>query len=100
MHAANPEIVGMHAGARGALVKYHELFALFKTPQRRRQGANVHRLGGNVEQMREQPSDLAIQHADELAPSGNSEAEQLFGGETERMLLVHRRDIVEPVEVR
>src|SRR6266403_615517 len=99
MHAANPEIVGMHAGARGALVKYHELFALFKTPQRRRQGANVHRLGGNVEQIREQPSDLAIQHADQLASSGNRDAKQLFGRQAERMFLVHRRNIVEPIEV-
>ena len=100
MHAADPEIVGMHASARGALIEYHELFALFKTPQRRRQRADVQRLGGNVEQVREQPSDLAIEHADELASSRNRDAKQLFGCQTERVFLVHRRDVVEPVEVR
>src|SRR5258708_6321 len=92
--------VGMHASARSALIEYHELFALFKTPQRRRQRADVHRLGGNVEQVREQPSDLAIEHADELASSRYRDAKQLFGCQTERVFLVHRRDVVEPVEVR
>src|SRR6267378_7259901 len=49
--------------------------------------------------MREQPSDLAIEHADQLASSGDRDAKQLFGRQAERMFLVHRRDIVEPVEV-
>jgi hypothetical protein len=34
-----------------------------------------------------------------LPPAWNGNAQQLFRRETERMLLVHRRDIVEPVEV-
>ena len=32
MHAANPEIVGMHASAGGALVKPHQLLALLEAP--------------------------------------------------------------------
>src|SRR6266478_98665 len=50
--------------------------------------------------MRKQPSDLAIKHANELAASWNRDAQQLFGRETKRMFLVHRRDVVEPVEIR
>src|SRR5208282_78683 len=50
--------------------------------------------------MRQQTADFAVQHADELPASGNLDAEQLFRREAERMLLVHRRHIVEPVEIR
>ena len=66
MHAADAEIGRMHARARGALVEHHQLLALLEAPQRRRQRADVHRLRGDVEDVREQPPDLAIEHADEL----------------------------------
>ena len=100
MHAADPEIGRMHARAGGALVKHHQLFALFKAPQRRGQRADVHRLRGDVEQMRQDAADLAIQHPDQLPAARHRDAEQLFRRQTERMLLIHRRDIVEPVEIR
>ena len=99
VHAADPEIVRMHACARGALVKYHQLLALLEAPQRRRQRADIHRLRRDVEEMREQAADLAIEHADELTAPGNRDAQQFLGCQTERMFLVHRRDIIEPVEV-
>jgi len=37
MHAAEPgkEISGMHPRTRGAIVNHHQLFAIFKAPQRR-----------------------------------------------------------------
>ena len=86
--------------AGGALVKHHQLFALFKAPQRRGQRADVHRLRGDVEQMRQDAADLAVQHPDQLAAARHGYAEQLFRREAERVLLIHRRDIVEPVEIR
>ena len=49
--------------------------------------------------MRQQPSDLAIEHADELRALGHREAEQLFRRQAEGMLLVHRRDIVELIQI-
>ena len=100
MHAADAEIGRMHPRAGGALVKHHQLFALFKTPQRRGQRADVHRLRGDVEQMRQDAADLAIEHPDQLPAARHLDAEQLFRRETERVLLIHRRDIVEPVEIR
>ena len=100
MHAADPEIGRMHAAAGGALVKHHQLFALFKTPQRRGQRADVHRLRGDVEQMRQDAADLAVQNPDQLPAARHGDAEQLFRRQTKRVLLVHRRDIVEPVEIR
>ena len=35
-----------------------------------------------------------------MSAARHLDAEQFFGGETEGVLLVHRRDIVEPVEIR
>ena len=57
--AARTEIIGVHARAAGALIEHHQLFAFFIAPERRRQGADVHRLRGDVEQMRQQTADLA-----------------------------------------
>ena len=53
MHAADPEIVGMHAGAGCALIEDHQLLAFREAPERRRQCADIHGLRGDVEQMRQ-----------------------------------------------
>ena len=100
VHAADAEIGRVHARARGALVEHHQLLALLETPQRRGERADVHRLRGDVEEVREQPSDLAEQHADELRAPRHRQPKELLGREAERMLLVHRRDVIEPVEIR
>jgi hypothetical protein len=100
MHATQPEIGRMHARTGGALIKYHQLFALFKAPQRRGQRADVHCLRGDVEQMRQDAADLAIEHADQLAAARHRDAEQFFRSQAEGVLLVHRRDVIEPVEIR
>ena len=100
VHAAGPHVIGVHARAGGALVEHHQLLALLEAPERRRQGADVHRLRGDVEEMRKQAPDLGIEHADELTALRHLEPEQLLDGEAEGMLLVHRRDVIEPVEIR
>src|SRR5262245_20583540 len=100
VHASDAEIIRVHASSRGALIKHHELLALFESPERRRERADVHRLRGHIRQMRKQPPDLAIEHADELGALGHGETEQLLGREAEGVLLVHRRDVIESVEIR
>src|SRR5262249_48550127 len=50
--------------------------------------------------MGEQPADLGIHHAEELRAFGDVDSQELLGCQRERMLLVHRRDVVEPVEIR
>ena len=50
--------------------------------------------------MRQETADLAVENADQLAATRYLDAEQLFGRKTKRVLLVHRGDIVEPVEIR
>ena len=79
MHAADPEIVCMHTCARGALVKYHQLLSLLEAPQRRCQRADIHRLRCDVEKVREQAANLAIEHPDKLTAPGNGDAQQFLG---------------------
>ena len=66
MYAARPEVGGMHAGSGGTLVEDHQLLALLKAPERRRQRTDIHGLGRDVEEMRQQTADLGIEHANEL----------------------------------
>ena len=99
VHAAHAEILGVHAAARGALVEHHQLLALLEAPQRRGERADVHGLRRDVEEVREQAADLGVEHADELGALGHLHAEQLFGRQAEGVLLVHRRHVVEAVEV-
>ncbi len=99
VHAAEAEVLGVHAAAGGALVEHHQLLALLEAPQRRGERADVHGLRGDVEQVGEQAADLGIEHADQLGALGHLQLEQLLAGQAEGVLLVHRRDVVEPVEV-
>ena len=100
MHAAGPEIGRVHARARRALVEHHQLLALLEAPERRSERADVHRLRRDVEQVRQNPPDLGIEHADQLRALRHLDPEQLFDRQAERVLLIHRRDVVEPVEIR
>jgi hypothetical protein len=99
MHATRPEIGRVHARAAGPLVEHHQLFALFEAPERRGQRADVHRLRRHVQQMRQDTADLRIQHPDQLTALRHLDAEQPLDRQREGVLLVHRRDIVEPVEI-
>src|SRR5262249_55938507 len=99
VNAADPEKRGMHAASGGPFIEYHQLLALLEAPQRRRQRTHVHGLGGDVEEMRQQPPDLRVDPPNERRPPWNDEAKQLFRREAERMLLIHRRDVVEAVEI-
>src|SRR5262245_40009706 len=49
--------------------------------------------------MREQAPDFAIEDADKLPALGHRDAEQLLGRQAERVFLIHRRDVIEAVEV-
>jgi hypothetical protein len=49
--------------------------------------------------MRQEPPHLAEEHADQLAALGDCQPQKLFRRQAEGMLLVHGRDVVEPVEV-
>jgi len=49
--------------------------------------------------MRQQTPDLGIEHADQLAAARNLDVEQPLDREAEGVLLVHRRAVIEPVEI-
>src|SRR6516162_5594736 len=86
MYAADSEIGRMHAATRGTLIENHQLLALLEPPQRWGERAHVHGLGGDIEQMRKQPSDFAIEDADELRAARDRDAQKLFRRQAERML--------------
>ena len=100
VHAAGTHIGRMHARARGALVEDHQLLALLEAPERRGERADVHGLRGHVEEMRQEAADLGIEHADELPALRHADAEQPLDGQRIGMFLVHRRHVVEAVEIR
>ena len=62
--------------------------------------ADIEREGGEVQEMIEDARDLGEQHADIFGARRRLDAEQLFDREREGMLLAHRRDVIEPVEIR
>ena len=45
-------------------------------------------------------ADLGIEHADQLSAPRHLDAEQPLGRQAEGVLLIHRRDVIEPVEIR
>ncbi len=49
--------------------------------------------------MRQEAADLAIEHANKLRPAWDRNAEQAFNRKRISVLLIHRRDIVKPVQV-
>ncbi len=100
VHATRAEIGRVHAAAAGTLVENHELLALLEAPERWGERADVHRLGRDVEEMREEPADLGIENADELAATRHGDPKEPLDGKREGMLLVHRRDVIEPIEIR
>src|SRR5262245_24282421 len=99
MNAARTEIGRVHAASRGPLVEHHQLLAFLEAPQRRRERTHIQSLGRDVEKMRQEPADLGIEHADEPGALGHGDADKLLDRERIGVLLVHRRHIVEPVEI-
>ena len=99
MNAAGAIIVGMQPRARGSLIEHHQLLALFKPPQGRGQRANVHGLGGDIEEVRKDASDLVKQHPNDLGPVRDFNSRQFFDRQHKGVLLVHWRDIVEAIKI-
>ena len=97
--AAGPEVIGVHARAGNALIEDHQLLALLEAPERRRERADIHGLRGHVEEVREKTPDFGIEHPDQLGAAGHLDAEQLLDRHAIGVFLVHRRDVVEPVEI-
>ena len=100
MHPAGAEIIGVQPRARGALVELHQPLAFLEPPQERRQRADIEPERADIEQMVEDAGDLGEQHANVLRARRRRDPHQLFDGQREGVLLAHRRDVIEPVEIR
>ena len=90
----------MHAAARCALIEYAELLALLEAPGDGRQRAHIHHAGTDVQEVRHDPADFRIHHANKAGAAGHLYAQKFLDRETPGMFLVHRRAIIEPVEIR
>src|SRR4051794_34190244 len=90
----------MHSAARGTLVKHHQFFTFLKAPERRRERPDVHRLGSDVEQMRQDATDFMIEYPNQLTTPGDFHTQKLLDCKTKGVLLRQRSDIVKPIEVR
>ena len=81
-------------------MELHQLLAFLESPQAWRDRADIQRVGRHVQQMVQHARDLGEQHADPLPALRHLDAEQLLGRQCEGVLLAHRRDVIEPVEIR
>ena len=99
MHAAGAEVGRVEPRARGPLVEDHQLLAFLEAPERRGQRAHVHRLRRDVEKVVQDAPDLAVEDPDQLRPARHDRARQPLDRQAPGVFLVHRADIVEPVEV-
>src|SRR5436190_23989524 len=100
MDTARAEVVGMHARARGPLVKLHQPLAFFEPPQERRDRSDIEPERADAQKMVQYPGDFRVEHPNILRSGWRRDPHQLFYGEREGMLLAHRRHVIEPVEVR
>ena len=100
MHTTGSEVRRVQTRAAGPFVKHHELFALFKAPQRWGQRPHIHRLRRDVQKVVQDATDLGIKHPDQRRAAWYLNTGQLFARLTPRMLLVHRRNVIKPVEIR
>ena len=99
VHTTGAEIGGVQTRAAGAFIEHHQLFALFKAPKRRGQRANVHGLRGDVQKVVQNAADFRIEDADQACPARHRRVGQLFNRQAPGMFLVHRRHIIQPVEI-
>src|SRR5215470_6684975 len=78
MNAARAEIIGMHAGARDALVKFHQPLTLLEAPEKRSDRSYIEPKGADAQQVIQNPSDLSKRHPDVLRPGWRRDPHQLF----------------------
>ena len=82
------------------LMELHQLLTFLEPPKARRDRAHIQRIRRYVQQVVQHARDFGEQHADPLAALRHLDAKEFLGGERERVLLAHRRNVIEPIEIR
>ncbi|MDT4864965.1 hypothetical protein D3C80_275060 [compost metagenome] len=90
----------MHTCAASALVEHHQLFAFLKAPERRRQRTNVHGLRSHVQNMVQNTTNFREKNTDQLTTLRHCNAKQTLDSDRIGVFLIHRRHVVEAVEIR
>jgi hypothetical protein len=88
-HAAGTDVVVVHPQPGDLLEEPQHLLALAPAVEHHRHGADVHAVGGEEQDVRRDPVELAHEHADPLGPLGDVvlDAEQRLGGQREDQLV-------------
>ena len=100
VNTTGTEICCVQTCATGTFVENHQLFTLFKAPERRCQRTNVHSLRCDVQKVVQDAANFGIKNADQRSTTRNFSAGQTFDGQAPSVFLVHRRHVVETVEIR
>ena len=82
------------------LIELHQNFAFLEPPEKRRHRPDIERKGGNIQKMVQDPRDFGKQYPDILTACRHFDPQQFFGRQGEGVLLTHRRDVIQPVEIR
>ena len=98
--AADAEVAGHHALAGHGLKEPENLLALAEGVEENREGANVHGVGAEPDEMRVQPAQLGEQHANPLRALGDFEVEEFFDGQAIAEIVGERIEVIDAVGER
>jgi hypothetical protein len=94
------DVVVVHAEAGRLLEEVEADLSLTPAVDHHRQGADVHALGCNPDEVACDPVELRHQHPDSARPFRHVDPEELLDRQRERQFVVERREVVHPGDVR
>ncbi len=98
--AADAEVAGHHALAGYRLKEPENLFALAEGVEEDGEGANVHGVRAEPDEVRIEAAELGEQNANPLGALGDFEAEKLFDGQAVAEIVGERIEIVDAIGER
>ncbi len=98
--AAYAEVAGHHALAGHRFKEPEDLLAFAKGVEEYREGANIHGVGAEPDEMRVQPAQLGEQHANPLRALGDFEVEEFFDGQAIAEVIRKRIEVIDAVGER
>ena len=99
-HSAHLEVARVQALARGHLEQVEDQVAVAQPPPQHRDRAHVERAGGQGKQVRGDPVELEVDHAQVLGARRHVLAEQPLDGHHERHGVVVVGEVVHPLDER
>ena len=98
--AADAEVAGHHALAGYRFKEPENLLAFAEGIEEDREGANIHGVRAEPDEMRIQPAQLGEQHANPLRALGDFKVEELFDGQAITEIVGERIEVIDAVGER